>query len=468
MGQYKESLPKALIFEKYILTLLSELAKSENKNLNVGYNNLRNLRHQWDACAPQGLNDLQGPLAIEIKYISRFSSKRFDQIVKQLNEYLNSDINTFLLVTNVKDQTEINKYPNITIWDGNKINEIAKKFPEVSFQYSDFHIPGFLEYSKKNKEREKLLDKTVSKYETFQYNSDKKYYIQKLKTAYNQDDLVLCLGAGVSIDEGLPNWERLIKSLIKDFLRSNYNKNIENLQNEINDEFGSFSNITLGRFIKKALKSKFHYQLKKCLYEEYSRTHNSESLLDTVTDFCRPVRGKFGIYSIITYNYDDLLEFYLEKKGVKHTVIYREYDVAEKDSLPIYHVHGFLPQKGRLDKQMKNSIVFDEEEYHYQYEKPFSWQNLTQLNLFKDKTVLFIGVSGTDPNLRRLLDIARAYSKDDINHYAILKNHWDLNNKKLANIFRNMEEDTFKELGINVIWYNDHPEINGIINEIKN
>lgn len=466
MFPLKKSMPEWLIFEKYVLALLNELAKLENKELYVDYNDLKISRYTLDAYAPQGLNDIDGPLAIEIKYYSSLSS-RFNETIIKLSQDLNSDIKIFLLITNIKVKNELFiEYPNIVVWDGTKIKEIARKFPEVSFQYSDFNIPGFLDFKKKKK-RNELIHDTVSKYETTPINVHKNNHVKKLMNAYNHDDLVLCLGAGVSVGECLPNWEKLIKSLLKELLTS-HNKNIKNLDNELNDNYESFSNITLARFIKKGFKSQFHGKLRNCLYEGYSSILNSESLLNNIAELCRPVRDKVGIYAIVTYNYDDLLEFYLEEKGIKHTIIYREYDVMERDSLPIYHVHGFLPQKGRLKKDIKKSILFAEEEYHFQYETPFSWQNLTQLNLFKEKTVLFIGMSGTDPNLRRLLDIAKAYSKGNANHYAILKNRWDLTNKKLANIFRNIEEDVFKELGINVIWYNDPSEINLIIKEIGN
>jgi hypothetical protein len=54
----------------------------------------------------------------------------------------------------------------------------------------------------------------------------------------------------------------------------------------------------------------------------------------------------------------------------------------------------------------ENQIVFSEDSYHDQFVDPFSWSNLTQLNKFTQNTCLFIGLSMTDPNLRRLLDVA--------------------------------------------------------------
>lgn len=455
----------AITFEKYVFSLLSALAKSENKDF---FSDLISNEYNIDGYAPLGLDDLEEPLIIEVKYITRkdLGRKYFSKIEKQVWSYAKYvDVKKVLFVTNLKRDEVLFEDSNIVVWDGTKVIELAQMFPEVAFQFSDYYIPGFLEYSKKESERVKLIDKTVSKYEQIQYNANKEDHINKLRHAFNQDNLVLFLGAGVSAGEGLPGWEKLVQLLIQDFLKSKYDKVVSELDEDLKNEFKSFSYITLGRFIKKALKSKFHDNLKKVLYRGYSSSKTPNSLLNDIAEFCRPIRGKYGVLSIITYNYDDILESYLERKGIKHKVIYREYDTVLNDTLPIYHVHGFLPQ-GKLTEDMKDSIVFAEEEYHSQYKNPFSWQNLTQLNLLKEKTVLFIGMSGTDPNLRRLLDIAKGYSKDT-NHYMILKNHWDLKNEKLSNIFRNVEEDVFEELGINVIWYENYSEINEIINQIK-
>ncbi|WP_424355848.1 SIR2 family protein [Methanobacterium sp. MBAC-LM] len=459
----------AFNFEKYILSLLNALAKSKDQEFYSEYMGENYVWHILDGFAPNGLGDVKGSTAIEIKYITRLTKNRVLRIKKQLDSFLKSSVaEKVILVANIKSKSKIDiDNPNVIIWDNNDIKELEKKFPEVSFQFSDVYLPGFLEYSKKRANTRNLVRDTVAKYETIQYNENKKSYIKKLQHAFKHSNLVLCLGAGVSIDEGLPNWKNLIERLITDSIKENHNKTIGSLDLDSNVEFKSFSYITMGRFIKKALKSGFYNKFRKLLYQDYVYSIKPNSILYHVTDLCKPVLGKTIVHSIITYNYDDVLEYYLEKKGIKKDIIYREYEVPKNRKLPIYHVHGFLPQKGKITPEMENSIVFEEKEYHTQYKDPYSWQNLIQLNLLKEKTVLFVGLSMNDPNLRRLLDIAKSYSKD-IKHFAIIKDHWETKSEKLANIYRSMEEDVFEELGVNVIWFRDYSEINEIITEINN
>ena len=50
----------------------------------------------------------------------------------------------------------------------------------------------------------------------------------------------------------------------------------------------------------------------------------------------------------------------------------------------------------------------------------YNWSNIIQLNCFLENTCMLIGLSVTDPNLRRLLDVA-AKNNNVPKHYVLLK-----------------------------------------------
>ena len=104
---------------------------------------------------------------------------------------------------------------------------------------------------------------------------------------------------------------------------------------------------------------------------------------------------------IITYNFDDLLDEFLNKKdfySVSDNIIPRTKEV------PIYHVHGMISR----DNTRPSNSVLSEKDYHHLYSNPHNWANVVQLNALYTSTCFFIGFSMTDPNQRRLLELARA------------------------------------------------------------
>ena len=101
--------------------------------------------------------------------------------------------------------------------------------------------------------------------------------------------------------------------------------------------------------------------------------------------------------------------------------------------------------------------VLSEREYHALYADAFHWANIELVRAFTRNTCFFIGLSMTDPNLRRLLDIAKIKDDKSIRHYIFMRkepvkagipNHIK-DNKHWA-----IMENQFRELGLNIIWYN--------------
>lgn len=146
------------------------------------------------------------------------------------------------------------------------------------------------------------------------------------------------------------------------------------------------------------------------------------------------------------------------------------------DALGVYHVHGFLPQDKEDYNDLGNTLlVFSEDGYHKLMLDPYNWANISQLNFMVNNTCLFIGLSMTDPNMRRLLEIAaqKKYDDDLCQHYVIMQ-RFKINSsgksesiKRFENVNESLQEDFFKSLGVNVIWVNDYDEIPNLLKQIK-
>lgn len=205
----------------------------------------------------------------------------------------------------------------------------------------------------------------------------------------------------------------------------------------------------------------------------YSRPQDIDtSLLGAIARISTPHRSYNGIKSIVTYNFDDLLERKFRKREIEYHTVSCENDMSANDKLNIYHVHGYLPSN-ISDFSGKPGLIFSEEDYHRVYRDAYSWSNLVQLNAFRDSTCVFIGCSLTDPNLRRLLDVA-SRNGETPRHYAFMKKksintepETTASHKELLELYQRIDdkirEGYFRELGLNIIWIDEYEEIPEIL-----
>lgn len=220
-------------------------------------------------------------------------------------------------------------------------------------------------------------------------------------------------------------------------------------------------------------------------------------MVDEIVKLCIAAGRSPNIDSIITYNYDNILEESLEKLdlGIPFTPIFHAGVKPRTNTLPIYHVHGYLPPDGRITR--KNKLVLSEELYHEQYGDFYHWSNLVQISKFSEKKCLFIGSSFTDPNLRRLLDVANKMRGENTTAHYIFKkkyNEKDVKNSlskllvesadsftdvdiqsieddgmalELIKLMEKHESSDARSFGVGIIWINRWDEIPKILKEIR-
>lgn len=337
--------------------------------------------------------------------------------------------------------------------------------------------------------------------------STKKQQISDLIDSYKSEKLTLILGAGTSIEHGLPSWNILLqKLLINTFAKETNDDTKEKsiVLSKLFTKIFSPSPLISARYLKKYyqdisntnLTTSFEEAVREAIYEEINVKLQSD-LFKEIRQLCVAPGRNPSLDSIITYNYDDLLEKYLLNLDIDipFKSIHSIGENPAHGELPIYHVHGYLPQDIELNE--KNKITLSEDIYHQQYNEIYSWNNIIQINKFRDNICLFIGISFTDPNLRRLLDIAKLQKgESDKYHYLIRKKYdpkiiedeilktldkdqelyddkekahlkLDETVKHLINIMQKFEENDAASFGVRVIWVNDYIEIPKILKSIR-
>lgn len=327
-------------------------------------------------------------------------------------------------------------------------------------------------------EEEATIDRGESK------KSSLEFHREKLSSHLRNGELTLVCGAGVSAGAGVPTWSILLNELLGSLIGRKLHTELNNIEDRkllaqlYQDHFAP-SSLVVGQYLKNGLGDDFMETIRGALYSE---SLQSSDLLEAISDLCRPQRSRESLNSVITFNFDDLVERSLSSQQIKYRSIFGEGQKAERSELPIYHVHGFLPRDGELAKA--NEIVFSEDAYHSQFIDPFSWSNLIQLNLLSQNVCLFVGLSLSDPNLRRLLDVSMRKNPDRrANHYVFKKRsnrehlrekieylNLTANEAKTARGFVSMweilEEQDSKNLGLNTIWVDDYSEIPVFLKEL--
>ena len=469
-----------IAIEKLVLVMLEDYIKKQKKEFvadtSRGYN-----RYEFDGYAPQGFDDYHGKTAIEIKLFrqGRVLKNVINDIV---NRAIHNDkqINNLIIIVLSPNPVFPNKLTyscdelsnvRVDIWDVNDFEKIILSNIELYNQtLSNLNSILLRETISNSVKTTRQLDLS---------NRDK--HIRHLQKEYASDNLVLFLGAGASKDANIATWNNLISKLFVALINKMMAKDNKTITKEECDKIVDSlikqkdqSPLLQARLLRRGLETDFENLIRDILYKD---AKNSSDLLKELAQLCVPNRGKIGIQAIINYNFDDLIEKNLKRLRVKYHSIYAEGMIADSDEIGIYHVHGFLPQdKGEYKDLTKSLLVFSEEGYHKLLLEPYNWANFSQLNFLINHCCVFIGLSMTDPNLRRLLEIAAQKQMDgdtSCKHYAILKKDKiedSATSEGLSNFEKvnaSLQESLYQELGVNIIWIDDYPEIPDILRKIK-
>ena len=270
-----------------------------------------------------------------------------------------------------------------------------------------------------------------------------------LKRQNAQGRLALFVGAGIAFGCGLPTWEHLIQRLARAAFRDP----------DAEQAIAPFDPITRTRIIRNTLGRRFNKAVADALYAE----------IYTISPAVKAIVSA-GISQICTYNFDDLLEEAMMVRGLPFASLEPGDPLNSAfDGAVIIHPHGMLNANLNGEECAAKRLVLSEEEYHALYSNPYSWANLIQLSLLTTYTCLFVGVSLTDPNLRRLLDTCRALPIAH-RHHAIMRAPTaglPRSARKLEEHLMRAQESDMHSLGVEPVWIEDFAEISAIFRYLR-
>jgi hypothetical protein len=395
----------------------------------------------------------ESPTKTDLERINKNVDNEVDQKRVNLYIHMKDEYNKNFDFTKYNKRIDFEDYINIEkLYGGNYGNIFygSKVFEELHTKYP---VDYYLYYDE---------SKEISFDDIDSYSNDLKIrLINDFKV--NNRIFSFVLGAGVSYDYNIPMWDDLLNKNLKEIkAKTSYNEAY------IFEKIGDTSLIK-AQFVvdnlnddasSSAKEYKFCQSMKKDFYPTVFKPINPSSLRSIAK--CIEVYKSYN-RGVITYNYDDLLENTINHEtSLSYQTIYKDDEIDNKD-VNIYHVHGYLPRIGHLKSEHSKSIILSEQKYNYLFNNPLSWQITNQLTRFRENLCVLVGLSISDPSLRRLLENVKMSNPMKF-HYAILAR---VSHKHISTL-----KDTlaitkhFERIGVHIIWVDNYSDIPNVIDSL--
>ncbi|WP_379920200.1 SIR2 family protein [Lactobacillus johnsonii] len=231
-----------------------------------------------------------------------------------------------------------------------------------------------------------------------------------IQEAKKDDQLVLFVGAGVSINSGMPSWKDAVE--------------------QIGNLLG-ISEIDNSDYLK--IPQYYYNSHGKQAYNSLMREIFKDGIKLPVSDIHRKIL-RFNPRTIITTNYDDLIERASEEHGEIRQTISQDIDIPyRKYNKELIKMHGDF---------IHDNFVLKEEDY-LNYSNNFKLIENYIKSIIGSKVLLFIGYSFNDPDLKQIFNWVKNIVGEDmrISYLINADSEYDEN-----------EEQYYKKLGIQIIY----------------
>ncbi len=219
---------------------------------------------------------------------------------------------------------------------------------------------------------------------------------EQLLKKINQNNIVIFVGAGLSLSAGLPNWDTLIENIL-DGISSKEKKSEGYKQALKNDLFSPIEILSKISYLREDVIEILEKEIRKFNHQEPTSMHSKI--------------GSLSNY-IITTNYDNLLEKSLpEFESIVYT---NEFKVAKLSQYEkyIFKIHG--------DIQEPNKCILFPKEYENLYSSDEKSSTFELKKIISDKSILFLGFSLNDPYINFIFEyINKLYSGFNPEHFII-------------------------------------------------
>jgi hypothetical protein len=214
------------------------------------------------------------------------------------------------------------------------------------------------------------------------FKNDLPSCVSLLSPYLNQGALSLMLGAGASSGFGLPSWYNLVKSCSEEvnpsfsFPSKCTNEELKSIMEDVKRKNSSTYIELIGRKLYDGVN--FDFKLA------------SKDLLIAITSLIIG-RSRGHVRNVLSYNFDDILEWYLKFNGLKFKVTTFEQLLFSNQDIEVLHLHGYIPHDEKFGFP-SNEVVFSKKEFEDRKVGDSYWKDL-MYDFFRRNMFLAVGLS---------------------------------------------------------------------------
>jgi hypothetical protein len=296
-----------------------------------------------------------------------------------------------------------------------------------------------------------------------------------VQEAQRDGRLGFLVGAGLSTAIGLPGWNTFNIALVEQSFER-HSPGGAQARRELTQAYldlCSGQSLAAVDFMRRRVGNDFHVVLQGALYDRpelrgYAPTEVHHALCKLTLEGDPP----FPV--VYTTNYDDLLELALGRVAGRQAQAVHVGRRLLSDGPRVVHLHGYFPYEPAQSQRSKlaRDVVLSDLDYSRLSNDHSAWTNRELLALLDARSVLIVGMSLTDPNVRRLFAyLSDRRREDGPQHYVVLLERAPEGSStaaiEAARMLTEDEHDFWKGRGVKILRLGSWDRLNYLLRRIR-
>lgn len=272
------------------------------------------------------------------------------------------------------------------------------------------------------------------------------------------EPLTVFVGAGVSMESGLPSWGALVRTLLA---RGEHGLPDDEVDGWIEQMLaaGPLAAAAVAQALFGGTEASFRTALREALYGGEAPDSYGPGAL--AVELARLKRDLGANARMLTFNYDGLLERALEDEGERA----RSYVRARNEPAhmaAVWHVHGRLMRSGSRWLEPGRLILGEAD---YAHSTNSVWPQAFAQARLEDSACLFVGLSMSDPNLIRWLHLSEPVDRP--RHAVFVRQDALMPSDAIRAAAERAARQRWEAVGVTPTWVNYRGEVAQVVHELR-